>query len=355
MSWLTLYGIRKKSKPENKNTPFVSIIVAAKDEELFIEKCLNSLKSIKYPSNKIEYILINDRSTDKTRFLMKQFTDLMENSRIIDIKILPKNRTGKINALIKGTEAAKGDIFLFTDADCEVPEDWVDSFIKHIDSGTGMAGGFIVLDRKHEKSPLFHYLQSIDWIFLTSIGHGWANLGKPLSIFGNNFAIKKYIYEKCGGFESIENHITEDYALMKNVLSKTEAKVNFVLSDKNTVYTNPVNKVRTFFHQRKRWALSSSKRGVLSILLSLISLLTRILIIITLISQMFLTGLIAMLLLTFLDTAILLYPMKKLKRLYLLKYIFLFEIYFTVYQIFFTPLALFAKKVLWKSDKYSLN
>jgi len=355
ISILTLYGIQKKPSSDNNITPFVSVIIAARNEESVIQNLLASLKKINYPQENIEYLLINDRSEDNTGELMKQFTHQIKNSRIININHLPSGRTGKINALIHGIQAAKGELFFLTDADCEVPENWVDSFIKYFDAETGIAGGFIVLDKKNINNPLFHYLQSIDWIFFCSLACAWTNLGKPLSIFGNNVVVKKNIYEQCNGFESIHNHITEDYALMKNVLIRTRAKVHFVLDPEITVYTNPAKTIRSFFTQRKRWAASSTKRGALSIILSLISLLTRILIIIALITNICMMGLAALLLVTLMDILILYYPLKKLKRLYLLKYLFFFEIYFTLYQLFFTPIALFAKKIVWKSDNYAVN
>ncbi|MFO7891579.1 MAG: glycosyltransferase [bacterium] len=355
IAFLTFWGLKKKSHSQNIETPFVSVIIAARNEEKYIQNCLNSLKKLNYPSEKIEYLLINDRSTDSTGQYLKQFDEQVKNSRIINVSKLLENRTGKINALIPATQAAKGDLFLFTDADCEVPEDWVQSFIKHFGPKTGMIGGFLVLDRLDKKSPVFHCLQSLDWIFLCTIGFGWTNLAMPLSVFGNNIAIKKCIYEESGGFESIGNNITEDYALLKNVLSRTTAQVNFILDVKNAVYTKPVNTIQDFFTQRKRWAVSSYKRNLLSVILLLISFLFRIMIIINLLFQNYIIGLTALLLLTLLDTATLFYPLKKLNRLYLLKYLFPFEIYVTVYQLILAPVALFAKKIQWKSDKYSID
>ncbi|MEJ2628579.1 MAG: glycosyltransferase, partial [bacterium] len=131
---VTISGIGNKTARHNKNTPFVSVVLAAKDEEHNIQNCLNSLKNINYPCAKIEYLLVNDRSQDKTRFYMKQFSNQRDNVKILDIENLPENRTGKINALIKGANAAQGDVLIFTDADCEVPENWVKSFVEQVNS-----------------------------------------------------------------------------------------------------------------------------------------------------------------------------------------------------------------------------
>ena len=69
---LLLIGLRKNMKtPEagrynESNLPFVSIIVAGRNEALNIEPCIKSLLNLDYPSDKHEIFLVNDRSTDNT-------------------------------------------------------------------------------------------------------------------------------------------------------------------------------------------------------------------------------------------------------------------------------------------------
>ena len=52
-----------------KNLPFISIIVAARNEEKYIEKCLTSLLSQDYPN--FEVIAVNDDSSDNTLKIME--------------------------------------------------------------------------------------------------------------------------------------------------------------------------------------------------------------------------------------------------------------------------------------------
>ena len=46
--------------------PYVSAIIAVSDEEIYIENLLDSLSKQNYPSEKIEFIIIDDGSTDNT-------------------------------------------------------------------------------------------------------------------------------------------------------------------------------------------------------------------------------------------------------------------------------------------------
>jgi cellulose synthase/poly-beta-1,6-N-acetylglucosamine synthase-like glycosyltransferase len=53
--------------PQGRSTPFVSIIIAARDEEHHIAHCLDSVTQQTYPSAQYEIIIVNDGSTDGTK------------------------------------------------------------------------------------------------------------------------------------------------------------------------------------------------------------------------------------------------------------------------------------------------
>lgn len=96
--------------------PFlVSIVVPARNEELNLQACLNSLKKLNYKN--IEVLLINDRSEDGTGRVMKENAALLPRGQYIEIKNLPDGWLGKNHALYVGAQAAKGEYVLFTDGD----------------------------------------------------------------------------------------------------------------------------------------------------------------------------------------------------------------------------------------------
>ncbi|WP_280770239.1 glycosyltransferase [Salipaludibacillus daqingensis] len=100
------------------STPFISVIVAAKNEEKEIYKSIHSLLDQHYPS--YEVIVTNDRSTDETLTFLKQLKETHRNRKkltITTIHSLPHGWLGKNHALYEGTKLAKGEWLLFADGD----------------------------------------------------------------------------------------------------------------------------------------------------------------------------------------------------------------------------------------------
>ncbi len=346
--WL---GIRMKPK-SNLDQPAISIIVVAQNEETTLPLCLKSLSRITYPKDKMEWILVNDRSTDQTKSIMTEFAGNHNQTKIITVDYLPGKHTGKIFGLIQGVKASRGEILFFTDADCIVPPNWVQSTLMEYDENTGMVGGFIALDKREEKTLLFQQIQSLDWINITSVGSALANLNLPLSVFGNNFSIRKKVYDKAGGFESIESHLIEDYALVRNVRSRTRTKIRIRLDKNNLVYSQPSKNLTEFFHQRKRWAIGGRSHNFLGFLLMTTAFLVHLLIPAVIITGQVKLGFLAFLDILLLDTFFLYWPLKQLGRIDLLKVILPYELFYFGYSIFFAPFLLFVRKVRWKSSVY---
>ena len=61
---------------EESDLPTVSIIVAARNEEKNILRCLQSLDKLIYPEGKLEIILVDDQSTDNTGKIIDKFISL---------------------------------------------------------------------------------------------------------------------------------------------------------------------------------------------------------------------------------------------------------------------------------------
>lgn len=350
---ITAVGIRRTPKTDSNFEPSTSIIVVAQNEEDSLPGCLKSLKNLDYPREKLEFILVNDRSSDRTEQIMADFVRSNPNAKMITIKRDPSFLTGKTNGLAQGVKNSTGEILLFTDGDCIVPPTWVRTTVRKYDKHTGLVGGFLLLDKKGERNPLFSRLQSIDWIYITTVGSAWANLDHPLSIFGNNLSIRREVYEKIGGFESVKDHITEDFALTRNVCRNTDYRVHILLDSTNVVYTRPAKNLREFFRQRKRWAIGGRSYGALAFILMGTVFLAHLILPIIFIAGYFLVGSLSFLLLLCSDLIVVYHPLKKLKRLDLLKFLFLYEIFYFGYTLFFAPFLLFSKSVRWKSATYS--
>jgi len=108
--------IKQVSKlPLIKNEPSVAIIVAVRNEEEDVEKALESVCNINYTNYRI--IVINDRSTDRTGDILKEFPRRYPKVSVTTITDLPDEWLGKNNALYKGYKNSDEEWLLFIDAD----------------------------------------------------------------------------------------------------------------------------------------------------------------------------------------------------------------------------------------------
>lgn len=95
-------------------SPKVSLIFAACNEEKKLKETLSSMLAQNYPN--FEVIAVNDRSTDRTLEIMKEFEGT-PNFKMVNIEELPDGWLGKTHALYQGYLVSSGEWLLFTDAD----------------------------------------------------------------------------------------------------------------------------------------------------------------------------------------------------------------------------------------------
>ena len=145
-------GLFKHTKLEIKSyetLPNVSVVVAARNEEDHIQHLINDLISQEYPIDKLEVIIVNDRSTDDTAMILDDASSNYAFIKIITIDKVPKDMTPKKNALTKGIENAVGEIIVLTDADCRVGKLWVSSMTYSVMNTEGISIGFSEIDQEH--------------------------------------------------------------------------------------------------------------------------------------------------------------------------------------------------------------
>jgi cellulose synthase/poly-beta-1,6-N-acetylglucosamine synthase-like glycosyltransferase len=101
-----------------KNGPFVSVLIAAKDEEDNIETAVRTMLQQDYPS--FEVIAINDRSNDRTGDILESLKAEQSDGqlKVIHVDELREGWFGKNNAMRVGLKHARGEWFCFGDADC---------------------------------------------------------------------------------------------------------------------------------------------------------------------------------------------------------------------------------------------
>ena len=77
----------------------ISVVIPAKDEEENIEKILDSVLNQNYSKEMYEVIVVNDRSTDRTKEIAERYLFKYKNLKIINVEMPGEILKGKQNAL----------------------------------------------------------------------------------------------------------------------------------------------------------------------------------------------------------------------------------------------------------------
>lgn len=348
-SVLFVIGCSKKFPKIGENKlPDVSVIVAARNEEENILRCLKSLDKLEYPEDKLQIILVDDRSTDKTENIIDNFIfNKPKFTKIVTKKEIGRLK-GKTNALANALEIATGEIILTTDADCVMVPTWVKATVSYYKSDVAMVNGFTT----QTANSNFAGMQALDFIYLLIVAAGTINLGTPISCIGNNMSYRKKAYFEVGGYENLPFSITEDFNLLKAINKLNKYKIIYPL-DKDTLVTSSACKdLKSLYHQKKRWSIGGLKAPWQGYVIFIFGYLTNILMLLT---PFFISKIWLYLVLFKLATDFfLLFPAyKKLGLVKDLKYFVTFEIYYLIY-VTLLPLIVFStgQKVHWKGREY---
>ncbi|MBN2413852.1 glycosyltransferase [candidate division KSB1 bacterium] len=352
---LILFGLKNPGQTEYSGQPFVSVIIAARNEEENLPNCLTSLIALDYPSDKLEIIVVDDHSSDSTARIISRFAETYPFIKPYPLEAGQNSTPGKAGALNYGIRKSKGEFIFVTDADCRVPSTWVKSLLSLFSDSVGVVGGVTLLDKRHDSSPLFGKIQSCDWLFLLSVAASANNYGLPLSWFGNNMAFRRKTYNDVGGFEKISNNLVEDIALLLEIHKSSQWGIKFSFSPHSLLHSIPAPNLKEYYNQRKRWASGIRIVHSFGILLLTVSVLAHILTVLVLLWSHSITALAGIILLSVTDFAVLNRASRLLGRTDLLRYVFIFEIYYFIYTILLPIFLLFDKKTSWKDRQYSLK
>ncbi|GBE52380.1 poly-beta-1,6-N-acetyl-D-glucosamine synthase [bacterium BMS3Bbin14] len=206
-----LNDIRPFSGPSR---PRVSIIVPACNEEETIETAMLSLVQQDY--GPFEIVVINDRSTDRTGAILEKLAAQYPRIRLLEVTELPPGWLGKNHALHYGARAAGGDYLLFTDADVLLEKTTV-----------ARAMTIMVAERLDHLSLIFKNIAAGSLLnaMIQDAGAALFFLFKPWAArnprsryfmgVGAFNLVKKDVYRRIGGHESIRMHPIDDIMLGK--------------------------------------------------------------------------------------------------------------------------------------------
>ncbi|MBX9852518.1 MAG: glycosyltransferase [Cytophagaceae bacterium] len=338
-------GKEKYRLPDS--TPFVSVLIAARNEENNILDCLSALEKLSYPKNLIEIIIGNDNSTDNTKQIAEDYIKGKDIFRLIDVKSNFENLQGKANVLAHLAKEARGEYLFITDADIEVQPNWIQGLLKRHEGNTGIVSGSTFIKGESFGAKM----QNLEWIFAFGMIKVVSDLNIPVSAVGNNMVISHKAYESTGGYENIPFSITEDFELFKATLNKGWGYKN-LLEEDIIAYSKPVKDLYGLLKQRKRWMTGAYQLPFILVLCLFIQSMFFPVILITIFLYP-LTGLLILLLKIISCQVFIGLILKKIRQpLGVLMYVPLFEIYKGLLSFLMLIYHILPFKVEWKGRKY---
>lgn len=176
--------------------PFVSVVVGIRNEEKFIEECIESLLNLDYPKDSYEIIIVDGMSTDRTREIVQRYP----------VKLLLNERKNVAAARNLGVENARGELVAFTDGDCKVDPSWLKILAKELQNSPNdvvcLGGPNLIFDTDPVFGRVVGYSQE------TFLGSGGSAQSKNStkkhyvnSLPNCNAMYKKKVIQEVNGFD----------------------------------------------------------------------------------------------------------------------------------------------------------
>ncbi|UUA71401.1 glycosyltransferase [Cellvibrio sp. QJXJ] len=178
--------------------PFVSIVMPAFNEEKYIELSLIAVMQMDYPKHKLEIIVVDNGSTDKTVEIAKRYAD--------KVIVHPNVKVGGVRN--EGVRQSNGEIIAFIDSDCLPAKGWLRDSLDYMKENSCDAVGGIYLLREHPS-----WVESA-WLINPKPKDGVTN-----RLVGGSILISKDSFISCGMFDEALN-AGEDYALARALKEK---------------------------------------------------------------------------------------------------------------------------------------
>lgn len=264
------YGFKRlNNRWSSSKMRTVSIIIAARNEENSILTCLKSIALLDYPHELLDIIIVNDQSTDATDWVINNYID--QNKEINIRQLATTGNGGKKAALRLGISSSTGELILTTDADCQLPKQWV-SEMNHCFNSTNavfITGPVMMNDSKQ----FFNHFQCLEFNSLIASTAGWIGLRNPIMCNGANMGFSRKAYDQLTDDAMNDKMISGDDIFLMFAMKRMFGanRIVFAKSPNVCVYTPAQPTLIGFINQRIRWVSKSSGYKDLAIIYTALS------------------------------------------------------------------------------------
>jgi len=258
--WLAAIGLGMHRNPVYKPQPVskklkFSLIIPFKNEAANLARLLASLNRLNYPKNYFEIIMIDDHSSDRSNNFIHPYKN---------INLLKNKGIGKKKALKTGIDQAQFDWIVTTDADCELPVNFLKTLNGFIQQQpTEMVLGPVCYQ---ENTTFLGQFQQFEFLSLQAVTIAAAYWHKPFLANGANLSFKKSCFYKVGGYQgNTEIASGDDVFLLEKFKKQFPGKIHFLKSQSALIKTKSPDSWHEMIQQKIRWAGKSKfQKGMLS-------------------------------------------------------------------------------------------
>lgn len=251
--WRRLKPLGSENDQEIKPGVFVSIVIAARNEEKNIGSCLNDLLDQDFPSGNYEIIVVDDHSEDATALLVHKKIQNNAHLKLINLADLTNEAYGKKAAIAAGFEQARGELIITTDADCRFTNQWLKTMAAYYQRfRPAMIIGPVSF---FPQRSFWGKFMELEFISLVAAGAGALALKRPLMCNGANLAFTREAFSVLNVYGGNTKWASgDDMFLMHGIRKKYGASaIHFLKAAPAIVRTQPPASLSGFMAQRKRW------------------------------------------------------------------------------------------------------
>ncbi|MRX46541.1 glycosyltransferase family 2 protein [Pedobacter puniceum] len=291
-----LINLKRLFKPKkdiknlvDNHLPSTTLLIAAFNEEDFIEEKIQNCLAIDYPKDKFQILFITDGSSDQTPQIISQYKD---------IELLHQdNRAGKMAAIKRAMPNIKGEITVFTDANTFLNPEAIKELVKHYQiAKVGAVAGEkrIMVDEKADASAAG---EGFYWKYESALKKWDYELYSSIGAAGELFSIRTALYQPVESDTIIDDHMIamriaeqgyiiayepKAYAIetaSENSAEELKRKIRIVAGGIQSIFrlkkaanpfNNPILTFQYISHKVLRWAVTPALMLVAFILNCLI-------------------------------------------------------------------------------------
>jgi poly-beta-1,6-N-acetyl-D-glucosamine synthase len=180
--------------------PQVTLMVAAYNEEFFIESKITNSLGLDYPHEKLNLWVVADGSTDRTIEIAQRYPSVKT--------FYAPERMGKIHAVNRVIKLVKTPIVIFSDANTELNKDAIKNIVRHFrdEKVGGVAGEKQITNNKEDNASGSG--EGIYWKYESALKKMDSNLTTAIGAAGELFALRTELYHEPEPDTIIEDFVT---------------------------------------------------------------------------------------------------------------------------------------------------